>query len=166
MSDLAVVVFKERNTADKVLNEVNAERAVELTDGCVAFRDAIGRTHLKLAVPADGRVEAAFGRSWTTLVGMLLACRLAGQPGGIGVDAYSREMFDELLGCGIRDDFIRALREAMGPNCSALFLRIGGADDEETLNAAQSRGGLLLRTLLSDAQVQRLRTVLVTVPKR
>ncbi len=71
-----------------------------------------------------------------------------------------------MLDCGIRDDFIRAMREAMGPNCSALFLRIGGADDEETLRAAQSHGGLLLRTSLSDRQAQRLRTILSTVPKR
>jgi uncharacterized membrane protein len=65
-----------------------------------------------------------------------------------------------LLDCGIRDDFIRTLREALAPNCSALFFRIGGAEDEETLKAAQRCGGLLLRTSLSDTQARNLRTVL------
>jgi len=163
------VVFKDRDTADKVLNDINAQRAVELTDACVAFRDAIGRPHLKQAfgpVPAARRAEAALGSLWITLAATLLANPLTGAAAGDGADPADRNRFDMLLDCGIGDDFVRTLREALAPNCSALFVRIGGADDEGTLRAVQRCSGLLLRTSLSDTQEQNLRTVLSRVEKR
>ena len=123
MGDLAVVVFKDRDTADKVLNEVNARRAVELTDACVAFRDALGRPHLKQVVgprPAGPRAEATYGCLCTALAGTLLASPVSSRAVGGAADPSKRNCFDMLLDCGIRDDFIRALRDAVAPNCSAL----------------------------------------------
>jgi hypothetical protein len=49
VSDLAVVVFKDLNTADKVVNEIIARRSVDLEGACVVFRDALGRPQPSLS---------------------------------------------------------------------------------------------------------------------
>jgi len=53
MSDLVCVAYKDRDTADQVLNELRqlqVEHLIDLEDACVVVRDDSGKVHLKQAV--------------------------------------------------------------------------------------------------------------------
>jgi uncharacterized membrane protein len=153
VSDLAVVVFKDLNTADKVVNEITARRSVDLEGACVVFRDALGRPHLKQMVepiPAGALDENRPSGPRSTLVRALLASPLTGWAPVGNADLMDRALSGRRSECGMPDEFIRALGEAISPNCSALFFRLARPEDEETLRLVLTFGGKVLRTSLSD----------------
>jgi uncharacterized membrane protein len=157
VNDLAVVVFKDLNTADKVVNEIIARRSIELEAACVLFWDALGRPHLKQLVdpaPAGALDEDRRGDLRTTLVRTLLASLVTGRPPARSLNRLDRPLSGRRLECSIADEFIRALGAAISPNCSALFFRLAGPEDEEILRYILTFGGKVLRTPLSDEQEQ------------
>src|SRR5258705_10902447 len=88
MSELIVVSFKGEDTADQVLNKLQAlhkEHLVDLDDAVVAVRDGNGKVHLKQSgnLPAPGAVRGAlWGGVFGSLVGPLFLNPLArGAPG-------------------------------------------------------------------------------------
>ena len=157
VSDLAVVVFKDLNTADKVVNEITAQRTVDLEGACVVIRDALGRPHLKQIVepaPAGALDEDRRGDLRITLIRTLLASPLTGWLPVRNADLMDRTLSGRPSECSITDEFIRALGEAISPNCSALFFRAAWPEDEELLRYILTFGGKVLRTPLSDEQEQ------------
>ena len=84
MSDLIVVAFPGEDTADQVLNKLQAlqkEHLIDLEDACVVVRDRNGKVHVKQAVNLVGLEAAsggAFGAFWGTLIGLLFLNPLAG----------------------------------------------------------------------------------------
>src|SRR2546430_15114258 len=93
MSDLIVVAFQGEDTADQVLNTLQAlqkEHLIDLEDACVVVRDRNGKVHVKQAVYLVGLEAAsggAFGALWGGFVGALLLNPLAGLPPGAGFGA-------------------------------------------------------------------------------
>ena len=74
MSDLVCVAYKERDTADQVLNELRqlqVEHLIDLEDACVAVRDDNGKVHLKQAVNLVA-ASAAGGSLWGGMLGLLV----------------------------------------------------------------------------------------------
>jgi uncharacterized membrane protein len=74
MSDLVCVAYKERDTADQVLNELRqlqVEHLIDLEDACVVVRDDNGKVQLKQAVnltaagPRAAASGAACSASWS-----------------------------------------------------------------------------------------------------
>ncbi|MBX6324186.1 MAG: hypothetical protein IRY94_20410, partial [Rhodospirillaceae bacterium] len=77
MSDLVCIAFNDRETADRVLNDMRAAQTghlVELEDACVVVRDDAGKVHLKQAYNLVGPAAASGGLGgalWGGLIGLL-----------------------------------------------------------------------------------------------
>ena len=90
MSDLICVAFKDKDTADRALDELREmqrEYLIDLEDACVAVREMDGKVRLKQAVNLVSLGSAKSGLSgmlWGSLVGLLFLNPLAGMAlGGV-----------------------------------------------------------------------------------
>jgi uncharacterized membrane protein len=167
MSDLMVVAFPGEDTADQVLNKLQAlqkEHLIDLEDACVVVRDRHGKIHVKQAVNLVG-VEATSGGLWGafrgSLVGLLFLNPLAGLLTGAAVGAGA--LGGALADYGINDDFIRSLGETLEPSTSALFVLVRRATLDKVLPELRPFGGKILHTSLSTEQGVRLRRALEDV---
>lgn len=74
MSDLVVASFRNEDSADQVLNKLNAlreEYLIDLEDACVVVREADGKLRLKQAINLVG-FGALSGATWGSLFGTLI----------------------------------------------------------------------------------------------
>jgi len=169
MSDLIVVAFPGEDTADQVLNKLQAlqkEHLIDLEDACVVVRDRNGKVHVKQAVNLIGLEAAsggAFGALWGTLIGLLFLNPLAGLLTGAAFGAGAGALSGMLSDYGINDDFIRSLGETLEPGTSALFVLVRRATLDKVLPEVRPFGGKVIRTSLSTEQEARLRRALEDV---
>jgi uncharacterized membrane protein len=169
MSDLIVVAFPGEDTADQVLNKLQAlqkEHLIDLEDACVVVRDRHGKVHVKQAVNLVGLEAAsggAFGAFWGTLIGVLFLNPLAGLLTGAAFGAGAGALSGMLSDYGINDDFIRSLGETLEPGTSALFVLVRRATLDKVLPEVRPFGGKVIRTSLSTEQEARLRRALEDV---
>jgi uncharacterized membrane protein len=166
MSDLIVVAFPDEDTADQVLNKLQAlqkEHLIDLEDACVVVRDRNGKIHVKQAVNLMG-VEAAtggvWGGLWGSLVGLLFLNPLLGFVTGPAMGAGAGALAGALSHYGIDDDFIQSLGETLEPGSSALFVLVRRATLDKVLPELWPFGGKVLHTSLSKEQEARLRQAL------
>jgi uncharacterized membrane protein len=169
MSDLIVVAFPGEDTADQVLNRLQAlqkEHLIDLEDACVVVRDRHGKVHVKQAVNLVGLEAAsggAFGAMWGTLIGLLFLNPLAGLLTGAAFGAGAGALSGMLSDYGIDDDFIRSLGDTLEPGTSALFVLVRRATLDKVLPEVRPFGGQVIRTSLSTEQEARLRRALEDV---
>ena len=169
MSDLIVVAFPGEDTADQVLNKLQAlqkEHLIDMEDACVVVRDRNGKVHVKQAVNLVGLEAAsggAFGAFWGTLIGLLFLNPLAGLLTGAAFGAGAGALSGMLSDYGINDDFIRSLGETLEPGTSALFVLVRRATLDKVLPEVRPFGGKVIRTSLSTEQEARLRRALEDV---
>jgi len=169
MSDLIVVAFPGEDTADQVLNKLQAlqkEHLIDLEDACVVVRDRNGKVHVKQAVNLIGLEAAsggAFGALWGTLIGLLFLNPLAGLLTGAAFGAGAGALSGMLSDYGIDDDFIRSLGDTLEPGTSALFVLVRRATLDKVLPEVRPFGGKVIRTSLSTEQEARLRRALEDV---
>lgn len=169
MSDLIVVAFPGEDTADQVLNKLQAlqkEHLIDLEDACVVVRDRNGKVHVKQAVNLVGLEAAsggAFGAFWGTLIGLLFLNPLAGLLTGAAFGAGAGALSGMLSDYGIDDDFIRSLGDTLEPGTSALFVLVRRATLDKVLPEVRPFGGKVIRTSLSTEQEARLRRALEDV---
>jgi uncharacterized membrane protein len=166
MSDLIAVGFKGENTADQVLNKLQAlqkEYLIDLADACVVVRDQSGQAHLKQAINLTG-VGAATGglqgAMWGTLIGLLFLNPLVGLVTGAALGAGSGALAGALSDYGIDDKFIRSVGSTIDPGSSALFVLMRSVTADKILPELQPFEGTVLRTSLSNEQEARLRQAL------
>jgi uncharacterized membrane protein len=169
MSDLIVVAFPGEDTADQVLNRLQAlqeEHLIDLEDACIVVRDRNGKVHVKQAVNLVGLEAAsggAFGALWGTLIGLLFLNPLAGLLTGAAFGAGAGALSGMLSDYGINDDFIRSLGDTLEPGTSALFVLVRRATLDKVLPEVRPFGGQVIRTSLSTEQEARLRRALEDV---
>jgi uncharacterized membrane protein len=169
MSDLIVVAFPGEDTADQVLNKLQAlqkEHLIDLEDACIVVRDRNGKVHVKQAVNLVGLEAAsggAFGALWGTLIGLLFLNPLAGLLTGAAFGAGAGALSGMLSDYGIDDDFIRSLGDTLEPGTSALFVLVRRATLDKVLPEVRPFGGQVIRTSLSTEQEARLRRALEDV---
>jgi uncharacterized membrane protein len=169
MSDLVAVGFKGEDTADQVLNKLQAlqkEYLIDLADACVVVRDLNGNVRLKQAVPLVGAGAASGGLSgamWGTLIGLLFLNPLAGLLTGAAIGAGAGALSGALSDYGINDEFIRSLGATIEPGSSALFVLVRRVTPDRVLPELWPFGGTVLRTSLSHEQEARLRQALEKV---
>jgi uncharacterized membrane protein len=169
MSDLIVVAFKGEDTADQVLNRLQAlqkEHLIDLEDACVVVRDRHGKVHVKQAVNLVGLEAAsggAFGAMWGTLIGLLFLNPLAGLLTGAAFGAGAGALSGMLSDYGIDDDFIRSLGDTLEPGTSALFVLVRRATLDKVLPEVRPFGGQVIHTSLSTEEEARLRRALEDV---
>jgi uncharacterized membrane protein len=164
MSDLIAVGFQGEDTADHVLNTLQAlqkEYLIDLEDACVVVRDQAGQVHLKQAIHLT-RVGAASGglrgAMWGTLIGLLFLRPLLGLVAGAAVGAGA--LAGRLSDFGIDDQFIRSVGSTIEPGSSALFVLVRSVTADRVLPELQPFEGTVLRTSLSTEQEERLRQAL------
>jgi uncharacterized membrane protein len=169
MSDLIVVAFPGEDTADQVLNKLQAlqkEHLIDLEDACVVVRDRNGKVHVKQAVNLVGLEAAsggAFGAFWGTLIGLLFLNPLAGLLTGAAFGAGAGALSGMLSDYGIDDDFIRSLGDTLEPGTSALFILVRRVTLDKVLPELRPFGGKVIRTSLSTEQETHLRRALEDV---
>jgi len=86
--------------------------------------------------------------------------RRSGAEQGAGLGAASAALSTSLADYGIPDDFGRQLGSTIEPNSSALFILFRKIDADKLLPELARFQGRVLRTTLSDADEQRLRSAL------
>jgi uncharacterized membrane protein len=166
MSDLVCIAYKDRETADKVLNELRqleVEHLIDLEDACIVDRDDNGKVHLKQAVnltAAGAASGGVWGGLFGLLVGMLFLNPLLGWLGGLAVGAGAGALSGRLADYGIDDEFIKSLGSTIQPGTSALFVLVRKVTPDKVLPEIQKYGGTVLKTSLSKEQDDRLRAAL------
>jgi uncharacterized membrane protein len=169
MSDLIVVGFKEEDTADQVLNKLQAlqkEYLIDLEDACVVVRDQAGKVHLKQTVNLTGisaTTGGIRGALWGTLIGLLFFNPLLGMVTGAAFGAGFAAIAGALSDYGIDDKFIKSIGSTIVPGSSALFVLVRGVTADKVLPELKPYGGTVLRTSLSNEQEERLRQALQEV---
>src|SRR5262247_3310899 len=169
MSDLIAVGFKGEDTADQVLNKLQAlqkEYLIDLEDSCVVVRDQGGQVHLKQAINLT-RMGATTGglqgTMWGTLIGLLFLNPLIGMVAGAAVGAGSGALAGALSDYGIDDTFIRSVGSTIAPGSSALFVLVRSVTADRVLPELRPFEGTVLRTSLSNEQEARLQQALQSV---
>jgi uncharacterized membrane protein len=166
MSDLIAVGFNDENTADQVLNKLQAlqkEYLIDLADACIVVRDQKGEVHLKQGINLTAMGATAgglHGAMWGTLVGLLFLNPLLGFASGAVLGAGAGALAGRLSDFGIDDNFIRSVTASINPGSSALFVLVRHATPDKVLPELRPFGGTVLRTSLSEEQELRLRQAL------
>jgi uncharacterized membrane protein len=166
MSDLIVVSFKGEDTADQVLNKLQAmqkENLIDLEDAVVAIRDRNGKVRLKQAVnliTAGAVSGAAWGSLMGTLVGLLFLNPLAGLATGLALGAGTGALSGALADYGINDDFIKGMARNLEPGTSALFILVRRVVFDKVLPELAPFGGKVVKTSLTNEQERALKKAL------
>jgi uncharacterized membrane protein len=172
MSDLIVVSFKGDDTADQVLNKLQAmqkENLIDLEDAVVAVRDRNGKVRLKQAVDlvTAGAVSgAAWGTLMGTLVGLLFLNPLAGLATGLALGAGTGAISGALADYGINDDFIKNMAKNLEPGTSSLFILVRRVVFDKVLPELAPFGGTVVKTSLTNEQERALKKALEDVEVR
>src|SRR5687768_1676936 len=128
MSDLICVAFKDKDTADRALDELREmqrEYLIDLEDACVAVREMDGKVRLKQAVNLVSLGTTSPGRPgvlWGSLVDRLLLNPHAGMALGGVIGAGTGELPGSMTEYGNPDDYIRKIAETIEPGTAALFV--------------------------------------------
>ena len=166
MSNLIVLAFDGKHTADEVLNKLRSmqkEYLIDLEDSCVVEREVNGKVNIKQAVNLTTLGAAAGGSRgafWGVLVGLLFLNPLAGMAIGAVVGAGAGALSGSLSEYGINDEFIKELGKTIPEGSSALFVLVKRATEDKVLAEIKPYNPRVLKTSLSSEAEQKLRTEL------
>jgi len=166
MSNLAVIAFEGRHSADEALirlAKMEADWDVSLDDVAVLSRDKDGRINLRSSdgMTADGFFGgAAMGSMWGLLVGAMtvnpaagfLVGGLAGASGGMLGGALSQ--------ADAEDEFAASVGRELKPDSSALAVIGWTSRPTKLLNELEGLKGKVIETTLSVSDEKALREAL------
>jgi uncharacterized membrane protein len=158
MSTLAAIAYPDRDTAEKVRQELVAatkEHLVQLEDAVIVTHEADGKIKLHQAVSTTG-AGAAGGAVWGGLIGLLFLAPLVGMAVGAASGALGGKMSD----VGVDDNFLKDLGAKLQPGSAALIV-LGSTDARDKLiERVRPYGGHVIQTSLSTDEEERLRSAL------
>jgi uncharacterized membrane protein len=158
MSTLAAIAYPDRDTAEKVRQELVAatkEHLVQLEDAVIVTHEADGKIKLHQAVSTTG-AGAAGGAVWGGLIGLLFLAPLVGMAVGAASGALGGKMSD----VGVDDNFLKDLGAKLQPGSAALIV-LGSTDARDKLiERVRPYGGDVIQTSLSTDEEERLRSAL------
>jgi uncharacterized membrane protein len=163
MSNLIVLGFDGKHTADEVLNTLRSlqkEYLIDLEDSCVVERETDGKVNIKQAVNLTALGAAAGGSRgalWGALVGLLFLNPLAGMAIGAITGAGAGALAGSLAKYGINDEFIKGLSKTIPPGSSALFVLVKSVTEDKVLAEIKPYNPRVLKTSLSNEAEQKLR---------
>ncbi|MFO1127975.1 MAG: DUF1269 domain-containing protein [Rhodospirillales bacterium] len=166
MSELVVVAFNGRDTADQVLNDLRSmqrDYLVDLEDAVVVTRDAEGKLNLKQSVNLVGMGAMSggtWGALWGVLVGVLFMNPLLGFVAGAAAGAGAGALAGALSDYGIDDNFIKRMGESVCADSSALFVLFKKVTLDRVLPEFARYEGRVLQTSLSNEQEEKLKAAL------
>jgi uncharacterized membrane protein len=119
--------------------------------------------HRKPSTAALGGLSAPgrlWGGSWGVLLALIFLVPIAGPTLGAAAGAVAGGLSD----FGIADDFVKRVREDVGPGTSALFLVSSHGSAERLAEALEGAATMTARSALSPAEEQHLRDALGEEP--
>ncbi len=155
MPELAVIGFKEMDTADKVVPELEAlqrEGLIELADWARVIRRADGGIDTRQMTNTTG-AGLAGGALWGMLFGLIFFIPIAGLLIGGAMGALMGKLSDY----GIDDKFIKEVGKQITPGSSALFLYVVRSTNDKVLERLAPFQPTLIRTSLSKEAEEKLR---------
>ncbi|HVY41556.1 MAG TPA: DUF1269 domain-containing protein [Hyphomicrobiaceae bacterium] len=166
MSDLIVLDFDGVGTADEVLTKLRSlkkENLIDLEDACVVVHTEAGAVQVKQAVNLVA-VGAASGASSGMLIGALAGLLILNPLAGMAVGGLAGASFGALSGSladyGINDDFIKTIGKTIPKGSSALFVLVKKSTPDKVLPEIEPFKPRVIKTSLSKAQEEKLRTAL------
>jgi uncharacterized membrane protein len=158
MSSLAAVAYPDRETAERVRQELvqaTKEHLMQLDDAVVVEHEAGGGIKLHQAMSPTGG-GAVGGAAWGGLIGLLFLAPVLGMAVGAASGAVAGKMTD----VGINDDFMKQLGAKLQPGAAALIILGSTEAGDRIIERVRPYGGEVLQTSLSEEQEQRLRSAL------
>lgn len=158
MSTLAAIAYPDRDTAEKVRQELiqaTREHLVRLEDAVIVEHEEGGKIKLHQAMGTTG-AGAAGGAMWGGLIGLLFLAPLLGMAVGAASGAVTGKMTD----LGVDDNFVKDLGAKLQPGAAALIV-LGSTDArDKVIDRVRSYGGEVIQTSLSTEEEERLRAAL------
>jgi uncharacterized membrane protein len=158
MSDLIAVAYDDRDTAERVRNELaqmTREHVIEIEDAVVVTRDAKGKVQLHQAVNPAG-AGAAGGALWGGLIGLIFLAPLLGMAIGAAAGAAGGAMND----LGVDDQFMKELGQSLPEGGAALFVLVRRSTPDKVLPRISGFGGRVIQSSLSTEAEQKLQEAL------
>ena len=162
MAELIVLGFKNENTADEVVPELErmgSEGLLDLDDWARVIRHYDGKIDVRQATSTAG-VGAAGGALFGMLFGLLFLMPFA----GMAIGAITGAIAGKLSDVGINDQFIKDVGDQITPGSSALFLYVTRATTERVVDRLQQYQPTVIRTSLSKEAEEQLRTAMQGQP--
>jgi uncharacterized membrane protein len=141
--------------AESILAGLSKQELIQVHDAArVEWREGKKKpkTHQSTSLAGIGALGGAF---WGLLFGLLFFAPFLGMAIGAGSGALAGSFGD----VGIDDDFIDAVKSAVTPGTSALFLLSSDAVMDKVVDAFASEHPQLIRTNLSNEEEAKLREV-------
>ena len=161
MSDLIVIGYPDKETAEKVWDELvklQEDFLVDLEDAAIIRRDQKGRLHV--TTPAHHAVTwgTLSGLFWGVLMGLIFLWPLApvvGVAGGIMGAALGAA--GDL---GVKDEFRQRVHDMLRPGTSAMHVVVRKVTPDRFIEALKPYGGTVLKTSLPhDAEQQLMKAL-------
>jgi uncharacterized membrane protein len=158
MSTLAAIAYPDRDTAEKVRQELiqaTKEHLVQLEDAVIVEHGPDGKIKLHQAMNTTA-TGAAGGAMWGGLIGLIFLAPLVGMAVGAASGALSGKASD----VGVNDKFMKELGEKLQPGAAALIV-LGSTDArDKVIERVRPYGGEVIQTSLSTEEEEQLRAAL------
>jgi uncharacterized membrane protein len=154
VSELIVIGYPDRETAGRVLDELQGlekKELIDLDDAALIVRNEKG----KFRVTTTDHVVAQTtlgGMFWGTLIGFLFLAPVAGMAIGGAIGAAAGGLGE----MGIKDDFKSRVLEVVQPGNSAILAIIRHSTPARVLETLQPFGGTVLQTSLTHEAEEKL----------
>jgi uncharacterized membrane protein len=162
MSDLIAVAYDDRETAERVRDELASltrEHVIEIEDAVVVTRDEKGKVKLHQTVNPAG-AGAAGGALWGGLIGLIFLAPLLGAAIGAAVGGASGAATD----LGVDDRFMKELGQNLPEGGAALFVLVRQATPDKVLPRISGYGGRVIQSSLSAEAEGKLQEALSATP--
>lgn len=166
MTNLAIVAFEGRHTADEALlrlMKMESDWEVDLYEVAVVTRDKDGQVRLRSSdgMTADGMFGgAALGSIWGLLIGAMAANPAAGLLLGGLAGASGGLLGGALDQADAEDEFVARVGDALKPDSSALAVIGWTSRPTKLLGELEGMKGTVIETTLSVSDEKALREAL------
>jgi uncharacterized membrane protein len=146
-SNMVVMTFSNEYTAEQVrdrLVELQKAHLIKVDDAVVVVRSQDGKVKIKQAANLAG-AGALSGAFWGMLIGLICLVPFLGMAVGAAIGAVAGSIGD----CGIDDNFIKEVGNAIQPGTSALFVLVQQVTVDKVVEQLRPFGGNIVRTSLS-----------------
>jgi uncharacterized membrane protein len=162
MSDLIAVAYDDRETAERVRDELASltrEHVIEIEDAVVVTRDEKGKVKLHQTVNPAG-AGAAGGALWGGLIGLIFLAPLLGAAIGAAVGGATGAATD----LGVDDRFMKELGQSLPEGGAALFVLVRQATPDKVIPRISGYGGRVIQSSLSTEAEEKLQEALAATP--
>ena len=158
MSDLIAVAYDDRETAERVRDELalmTREHVIEIADAVVVTRDEKGKVKLHQTVNPAG-AGAAGGALWGGLIGLIFLAPLLGAALGAAVGGATGALTD----LGVDDNFMRELGQNLPEGGAALIVLVRKVTPDKVIPRISGYGGRVIQSSLSTESEEKLQEAL------